>query len=84
MIAVATDEQLRENIAANVQARLRILGWSQKELARRTGENQPTINRVCRGENLPGTGVLHRIAEALGSSLDQLTSVPANNSRVAS
>ena len=82
---MANDEELKQNIKANVASRLRLLGWSQKELARRTGENQPTINRVCRGENLPGTGVLHRIAEALGSSLDQLTSPPPQeNSRVAS
>lgn len=79
---MATDSVLRENIAINVKRRLELLGWSQVDLARKSGENQPTVNRVCRGENLAGVGVLHRIAEALGTSLDVLTAEPKEISRV--
>lgn len=81
---MTTDNELRENIATNVKRRLELLGWSQVDLARKSGENQPTINRICRGENLAGVGVLHRIAEALGTSLDLLTAEPSEISRVAS
>ena len=84
MITVATDEQLREWIAINVRERLEILGWSQVDLAQKSGENQPTINRVCRGENLAGAGVLSRIAKALGSSADVLMSEPEKKSPVTS
>lgn len=79
---MATDQQLLDNIAANIAARLQLLGWSQLELAKRSGVNQPTINRICRRENLAGVGVLHRIAEAMGTSLDLLTAEPTKNSNV--
>lgn len=82
MCTASTDEILRENIAINVKRRLELLGWSQVDLARKSGENQPTVNRICRGENLAGVGVLHRIAEAIGTSLDVLTAEPKEISRV--
>ena len=78
---VITDEQAKKHIAANLARLLKMQKISQSELARRTGEARMTIWRLCRGLNVPTAGVLARIAEALGTSLDSLLEVPPKNSR---
>lgn len=70
-----TDEQAMANIAANVR-RLRgerSLSW----LAREAGTYPINITRVENGENLPGAGLLARLAEALGTTTDALLSIDA-------
>lgn len=80
---VLTDEQTKRNIAANVS---RLQGdLSYGELARRcslpTDRIYPSaIQRIARGESMPGAGLLARLAEALGVSVDDLISTPKRGS----
>lgn len=76
---MATDEIVLANIAANVRRLLNARGWSQNELARKTGEKQATINRICNGRNMPSAAILSRIAEAFDVSLDRLVDEPPAN-----
>lgn len=61
-------------IAANVKRLLaeRRPDWSQADLARTTKDNVMTISHVIRGARCPSAALLHRIAEALGVSSDEL------------
>lgn len=82
METVITDEKARQNIAANIRRLLEDRGWSQNELARRTGEYPTNISRVVRGVFAPQVGLFARIAEALDVSMDRLVSEPPQeNSR---
>ena len=48
-------------------------GWSENELARRSGVPQPTIHRIITGESKsPRAGTLERLATALDLSIVQL------------
>lgn len=70
-----TDEQAKANIAANV-ARLRgarSRGW----LARAAGTYTINISRIENGDNLPSSGLLARLAEALDTTTDALLSLDA-------
>lgn len=76
-----TDEQAMANIAANVR---RLRGdRSRAWLARETETYPINITRIESAENLPGSGLLARLAEALGTSADALLSIDATkfNSR---
>ena len=44
-------------------------GWSQVELARRSGVDQPSISRIEAGLIDPALGTLERLAGALGMRL---------------
>lgn len=79
-----SDEQVKGNIAANVRRLLTARGWSQFDLSRKTGEKQPTINRICNGKNIPSAAILSRIAEAFDVSIDRLVADSQENSTVAS
>ena len=61
-----------EAIAANLQRLLAAKGWSQVDLARRSGGAEMTVSRIVRGQNMPGAGILGRMAAALGVSVDDL------------
>lgn len=67
-----TDNEVRDNIAANVRRILHDRGWSQSELARRAGENPMIISRICRGNHVPHAGIVCRVAEALDVTVDRL------------
>jgi transcriptional regulator with XRE-family HTH domain len=67
-----TDDEVRANIAANINRLLEDRGWSRAELARKTGDNQVTINLICNGRHVPRSGLLARIAEAFDVSMDRL------------
>ena len=71
-----TDDEVRENIAANVKRLLLDRGWNQSELARRAMESHANVNRVLHARQLPGSGILARIAEAFDVSTDRLLSAP--------
>jgi len=70
------DPQVKANLAANVARLLKDRGWTQADLAARTGDPETTISRVVRGLNVVGLGVAVRIAEAFDVSLDRLTGPP--------
>lgn len=71
-----SDDEARENIAANLQRILLSRGLTQTDLARATGDPVATISRIYKGQNQPLAGVLARIAEALDVSVDRLLSPP--------
>ena len=70
-----TDDQVRLNVAENVKRLLDKEGWSQSELARRTGDTQQVISLICAANQarVCGAGILVRIAEAFDVSVDRLT-----------
>jgi transcriptional regulator with XRE-family HTH domain len=71
---VLTDEQAQKNIAANVK-RLRgnrSLGW----LARLVDSYPINISRIEDASSMPGGGMLSRLAEVLGVTVDDLLSTP--------
>lgn len=71
-----TDNQAKDNIAANVKRLLAARDWDQKRLADETGESVMNISRVCRGENCARVGMMLRIAEALDTSVNILSQKP--------
>lgn len=50
-------------------------GWSQRELAQKVDVTQAAISFYVRGEKLPNSGVLVRIAKALGTTPNYLLGV---------
>ena len=71
-----SNDEARQNIAANVQRLMAIRGWDQSDLARESGENHMQISRVVRGTNLANAATLARVAEALDVTMDRLISEP--------
>ena len=71
-----SDEEVTENLSANLIRLLQERGMSQSELARRSGENQPLISSIVLGKHLPNVARLNRIADALSVNIDRLLSAP--------
>lgn len=71
-----SDDDVRHNVAVNLQSLLDDRDWSQSELARRSGVWQTNISRVIREECIPTVAVLARLAEALHVSMDRLVAAP--------
>jgi HTH-type transcriptional regulator/antitoxin HipB len=61
--------RLRYELGTVVRERREELGWSQTELARRTGMRQPAVARFEAGGTVPTLPLLERIANALGLQL---------------
>src|SRR3954452_24800888 len=53
-------------------------GLSQAGLAAAAGVHARQINRYESGEQQPALGVAHRLAQALGVTLDELAGVPSD------
>lgn len=69
--AGAEYDRLKERaraVAPIVEAR-RAAGWSQRDLAERTGVPQPVIARLEAGDNDPKLSTLSRLSHALGLQL---------------
>jgi transcriptional regulator with XRE-family HTH domain len=74
-----SDDEARDNIAANV-ARLRG-DRSKYWLAKQAGTHTINITRIENGDHAPGPGLLTRLAEALGVSVDTLLRKPNRTRR---
>lgn len=75
---MVSDEQALKNIARNV---IRLRGdRSQNWLAKECGTYAANIARIENEENMPGAGLLARLAEALEVSVDTLLSGPNGKS----
>lgn len=72
-----TNEVVAANIRENALRLLDEKNWSQRQLARETGDPHMSIVNVLSGEHVPNSGIVSRIAEALGVSIDALVSTPA-------
>lgn len=79
MDATKHDRTTQANIARNVNSLRgdRSLTW----LADRVGTYPINISRVERGVNMPTAGLVVRLAEALGTSVDALVKKPKKQSR---
>lgn len=73
-----TDDEALSTIAHNVT---RFRGErSKKWLAQESGTYTTNISRIENAEDMPGAGLLLRVAKALGVSVDDLfTPAPKNN-----
>jgi transcriptional regulator with XRE-family HTH domain len=61
-----------ESLATEIRERRRHLGLSLEALSARAGVSRSMISKVERGEAVPSTVVLSRLAEALGTTFAQL------------
>ncbi len=71
-----TDREVRQTIAGNVQYFLEVRGLSRRDLAKRTGDPVASVARVAAGSHTSGTGIVVRVADALGVTLDRLLLPP--------
>lgn len=81
MKTVLTDEVARENLKANLARLLEERGFTRYRLARVTGESDQTIKNVADGVHMPRAGLLSRLAEALGVSMDDLVHQPRSTTK---
>lgn len=66
---------LETMIGARIAKEMKLRDWSEGELARRSGVNQPTIHRIITGESKnPRRDNVERVAKALGVSVEWLWS----------
>lgn len=75
-----SDAQFAANTANNLQRLLVDRGWSQSELARRSGVTQATISRCLSSQYAMSGPVLKRLADALDVSMDRLCATPEESS----
>jgi len=74
---VITDDEARQNLAANLTLILRERHIPQRQLARATKRPVMSISNVCRGTRLPNVALVACIAEALGYSMEDLIGTPS-------
>src|SRR5437773_194372 len=55
----------RVSIARNIIRQRKMLGWSQRELARQSGVNVETLNRIEKGRVIAETATIARLDRAL-------------------
>lgn len=67
-----TNDEAKERIGAHVSRFMADRKMSQATLSRVTEESEMTISRVVRGKHVPNSALLHRLAEALQVSTDDL------------
>lgn len=74
-----TDDELKRNLAENLQHLLEVRGWTRYRLAKESGESQVTLAGIVHGRAMPQVGTLARIADCLDVSLDQLIAASSKN-----
>ncbi len=60
-------------LSANIEARLKILHWDQKDLALKLNTTEASVSRWASGNNYPKKDMIPKIAEASGVSEEWLT-----------
>jgi DNA-binding XRE family transcriptional regulator len=63
---------LAKGIGARIRATRERRGWTQQDLADRTGIRRPNIARLERGASLPNLATLNKIASGLEATLAEL------------
>src|SRR3954451_19675060 len=74
----ASDDQPQEHFGDVIRRLRQETGLSQAGLAAAAGVHQRQINRYESGEQQPALNVAHRLAVALGVTLDELAGVPSD------
>ena len=67
-----SDDEAKDRIAWNVRRLLEERGWSQHQLAVAVNTNDMAISYLLRAKRMPGAAFLARVAEALGTAVDDL------------
>ena len=67
---------MTKGMGARIQMALELKGFSQGQLAHKSGVNQSHISMILAGKRSPGTDKLIAIARALDVSLDWLAGLP--------
>ena len=67
-----TDTDVLEALAANISRLMAEQGVSQRKLSALTDTPLMTINGMVNGRHMPGAGLVHRVAEALGVAVETL------------
>jgi transcriptional regulator with XRE-family HTH domain len=80
MIEMLTDDEVRVNVAANLNDLLEEKGLTQTQLAEMTGDPISTISALCRARSVPKCGILGRVAEVLRVNVDRLMDPPPQKS----
>ncbi len=65
-----------ERVGGSIRAARHVRGWTQVELAEQASLSSNYVARLERGELGPSLWVAHRIARALGVTLDALLASP--------
>jgi transcriptional regulator with XRE-family HTH domain len=73
------DNETKDRIAANLHRLRGELSYS--EIARRVGTYPMAIQRIERGDSMPGVGLLTRIADALGCGLNDFVAKTAESAK---
>ena len=75
------DADVLENLSENIRRTMQERGISQRALAEMTDQPVMTINYLVNGRHMPGFGVVYRVAQVLGLSLDELAEKPKPKKR---
>jgi len=67
-----TEEQIRQSLKRSISFHRATRGWSQEELAERLGLSVAYTGMLERGERVPATPVLIKLAEVFQISVDAL------------
>ena len=67
---------MAKGMGARIQMALELKGFSQGQLAHKSGVNQSHISMILAGKRSPGTDKLIAIAQALDVSLDWIAGLP--------
>lgn len=73
-IKMPTDQEVLRNIAANLRRLAEEKEVSLGDLEKLTGDRKSTISNTFRKIHMPGSGLLTRLAMALDTTTDDLTS----------
>jgi len=68
-----TNKHLAGYLSKKIIKLRKSVGWSQSELARKTGVTSAAINLIEKGNRIPSLIVCQKIAEALNVSIAELT-----------
>lgn len=81
MSTVQTDKAILKILSINLSRLKAESGWSYRDLEGMTGDSFMTIHAVVTGKSMPGAGVLSRLAEAFGVSVDSLLTAPSRREK---
>lgn len=71
-----SDKQALKRIATNMRRLRAEHGLSLRALAREIDDYPTSVKRIEDGESMPGAGLLTRISEALGVTVNELLADP--------
>ena len=72
MIQRIDEKRLRKVFQTRLRAYRKVWGWSQSELAKRTGLQPSAIAHFESGRRVPSFANMYRLAVALNTSIDNL------------